>query len=336
MHPILHHLIEDMNLSTEPFFSKNSPISKAFFLNGKYCSSLEEAKIKLSITADDLQEADVFQSVNSPEHGNDYLSTIKGKAQLARNMTLGHFWSEINNPAMRDLLSADNVGCFNLATYVNCIRPYHGGKVTESYRTIKGGMSLLTDTLHERLCKLGVKLLPNYRVTRIEERGEHGYTVRATSEDTTREIRCDKVMLACGLRGIENITWVSEVDRILQIRHLTDEMMGLGAVKVFLTYRTAWWKNSGIECGTVVTDSPIGTVLLFGERSVSNGYATLMVYSYNHPEMIESLNNVEEEPFANVEGKVSSECIPRKPVVDTIQFHLKKIFSKFSTMQSLL
>ena len=331
-HPILHHLIEDMNLPTEPFFSASNcddSLTKAFYLRDTYYRNIEEVKNSLSISDEDFEEADIIQAVDIPENGDVFWSKIKGTSQLARNVTLGKFWSELKNSFVKDFTSMDNIDFISLAAYASYYLAFNGEEIEESMRSIEGGMDILIDELLRKLEKLSVTLVLNYAVKRIIENGKAGYTLMSNSGYNVKQTSCSKVILACGLRGVENITWVSEADRTHQIHDCTDYIHGLKAVKVFLTYKTAWWEKYGLLCGTVTTDLPIGTIMLLGNRSKLNGYATLIVYNYNHGEMIESLNNSAEERFNNVEGDLNSEYIPSKAVVDTIHFHLQKVFSEY-------
>lgn len=155
------------------------------------------------------------------------------------------------------------------------------------------------------------------------------------------EVEADRVVLAMPKRSLELLDhgcpdcskhatnpWLSKA-----FRDLRDSVMGQPALKIFLAYRSRWWRTLGLGPGRSTTDLPLRQVYFFttkdGAEQDADGRALVMA-SYNDglaSSFWSSLIDASEDPgYVGMEdGDPLYSHRVRRPVVELVQNQLRQM-----------
>ena len=101
------------------------------------------------------------------------------------------------------------------------------------------------------------------------------------------------------------------------IEKLLGKTFPLQAVKVFMTYRTAWWEDYGFHQGAINSNMLVNQTIAFGCYAVRGGYATILVtYSLRIVEDFQELDRPHHHRFENECGEIPESLVPSTILVD--------------------
>ncbi|KAF6041501.1 IL4I1 [Bugula neritina] len=307
-----------MNLEIEKFYKAEDSAKNTFtgyFRNHKV-KDLNDLKRIYDVHEQDMPyfvPANSGIDIKVPENGNVFEGTIGNTELLAKDVSQACYLSLSNNA---EVLSKgdDNyplsMSMTNLTSYLQKYNHTDKTHPLAGYHCIKGGFESLIAELLAKLNQMPqVTLLKNSMVVGVDE-DRTGFYV-STENGKPRSIIGKSMVLACNARGIELISWNGPHFRNTQFQRLFSNLEKVIAVKVYLTYQTAWWEDYGLFSGSIETDLPIKEITAFGQRGKVNGFATLLAaFTYLNVEIFEGLNQASYPRFKPVVGDVPQELLP--------------------------
>mgnify|MGYP001791035342 FL=1 len=339
-HPILYQLTQDMRIETEELYIKaemEMSTPKNYYRN-QHVSTAGELMSLFHVKDDEqryLSQSNLLPNINVPACGDVYEARCPKTGMLAKDMSAALYYSLPMNPELPSAAIAGKAYplTISMADTLAWDLPFQSdeGQSTElsGYHCIKGGMELLVKRLVEHLeTNPKVKLVKSFPVTSIHESvGE--YTIGSNAYPDI-SYSAQKMILACNASGAKYISWNSPFCRNTHLQRLFSKVNEANAVKLFLTYKTAWWEEAGLISGSLSTDLTIHEVTAFGSRAKSPEYATLLAaFSYCKTEIFHGLNQPSYPRYVNTAGHIPANLQPSQLLVDYVQRQLKKIFGRF-------
>ena len=255
-----------------------------------------------------------------PADGNYAEAIVKRTGQKAGDLSVSQFLALSDNPNIVRLgdikYPPGNWPLADSAQKMSQIRRiFIPGFV---YRII-GGYGRLADVIVEQIGKLGnVDMRLDHEVVTVDEPNSLQYMIKAKHNGDIETFQSDKILLACATTGLRKILFTGPDFRHQKIQHLLDKTFMLPAIKVFMTYRTAWWEQYGFFFGAMNTDLPSNEAMALGEAAKVGGFATLLAtYTFRDIEVFESLDRPHYKRFENTEGDIKDEqLIPSERLVE--------------------
>ncbi|XP_067930194.1 probable flavin-containing monoamine oxidase B [Watersipora subatra] len=331
--PILQALIDKLNVSTYTLIQNPTTKNKfSSFFRNKHMSSMEEMREMFSISDEDLPYARAAFSLffGPSEKGFDFMSSGDGNfgtavdkltGQKAQDMSLASFLLQSNNPqllGLADSLYPPPEWTVALASgFLNTL-----SKNWSEVKMVEGGYEKIITVIASVLSKYeNVEIKLGKRVKSVME-DHNTFTVKL---DDGLSYSCKKVFFACSYVGMKSIT-LEQQERQAKFQEMMNKVDMLPNVKVFLTYSRAWWEDNGMYEGTVATDWPNRYVVLFGEKSKTDSFATILAsFKSTNSKLYLDLDIESNERFVNTAGKVPSELVPSKLLVQQVHTGLKRI-----------
>ena len=161
-----------------------------------------------------------------------------------------------------------------------------GPDLSKPYRTIAGGYQKLPLALAAEARRFGARVLTETRLASLSRPGSPGELFRLGLVDPagrTTAISARRVVLALPRRALELIEDFP-ARRDPHVAGLIESVVGEPAIKAFLLYPRAWWRDLGIDGGRSVTDMPARMFYALGAEKqrlaseLANGFGLLMAY----------------------------------------------------------
>ena len=208
---------------------------------------------------------------------------------------------------------------------------------TVQFLTLVEGMNALPVKLAHEFERQGGQIAKNHRLASIHrDENENGkpyqlsFVLTQTSEEGKTkdcipiEIKscfAEHVILAMPRRSLELIEWEYWKKDDFLSKHL-ESVLIQGAVKIFLAYDYAWWKELGLIAGRSITDLPIRQSYYFTFPDEISNHKALLMASYNDLESLPFWKGLENgEPFEGLPDCSASELMVNETHRQMVEMH---------------
>ena len=155
--------------------------------------------------------------------------------------------------------------------------------------------------------------------------------------DQTLAVQAERKVFSCSRTGLAAIEIISNHGRHLRIKELLSQTFPLPAVKVFMTYRTAWWEDYGFCQGAINSNMLVNQTIAFGGYAVKGGFATILVtYTWRSVEDFEELDRPHHHRFKNDGGEIPESLVPSTLLVDHCVQQMCQLLGMFFIVREIV